>query len=387
LDDYYSILGVSRSASFADIKKKYLLLVRNYHPDKLPPGTPDLVKKDATEKFLLIQRAYEVLTTSERFSYESRDSASTTRTTQPPYQSPQPEPVKDPRTTSTPGLFCSTCGMRLQNSVCVSCSKPSFLRRCGQKWHALELYVFRNHFATFCWAVFLGGGIPAAIYLPIAGKDGEPWRLSIPEPLVILLIIVVFGLMVKPGIPRIARAVKQLLIQHPVKGGLAVQTVIFGVVMLVTMAAQPSPPVPTPTALATSAPPAATRTPATQATADLSKPVVGAYVGTVTNLTFSKSAEIEMSGLQNGEEIEGCLLVHRPLYGSGPFVGTKHGVNFDFTVTSSMFELKFEGIKSASGLSGTYVVMSAGSAVENGTFEVHKFDNKSPLSPENCAKD
>lgn len=52
--DYYEVLGVSKSASEADIKKAYRSLAKKYHPD---------VNKevDAPDKFKEVQEAYEVL--------------------------------------------------------------------------------------------------------------------------------------------------------------------------------------------------------------------------------------------------------------------------------------------------------------------------------------
>ena len=54
--DYYEVLGVSRSAPVADIKKAYRRLARKHHPD-LNPGD-----KSAEAKFKEIQEAYSVLT-------------------------------------------------------------------------------------------------------------------------------------------------------------------------------------------------------------------------------------------------------------------------------------------------------------------------------------
>ena len=57
--DYYKILGVSRNASDAEIKKQYRRLARKYHPDvsKL---------KDAEARFKEINEAYEVLKNKEK---------------------------------------------------------------------------------------------------------------------------------------------------------------------------------------------------------------------------------------------------------------------------------------------------------------------------------
>ena len=52
--DYYQILGVSRNASPADIKKAYRKLALEYHPDRNK-------EKDAEVKFKEATRAYKVL--------------------------------------------------------------------------------------------------------------------------------------------------------------------------------------------------------------------------------------------------------------------------------------------------------------------------------------
>jgi DnaJ-class molecular chaperone len=54
-NDYYKVLGVSRSASAEEIKKAYRRLARKHHPDVNPND------KDAEEKFKAVSEAFEVL--------------------------------------------------------------------------------------------------------------------------------------------------------------------------------------------------------------------------------------------------------------------------------------------------------------------------------------
>ncbi|XP_029949896.1 dnaJ homolog subfamily A member 3, mitochondrial-like isoform X2 [Salarias fasciatus] len=54
-EDFYGVLGVSRTASQKDIKKAYYQLAKKYHPDTNPDDP------DAKEKFAKLAEAYEVL--------------------------------------------------------------------------------------------------------------------------------------------------------------------------------------------------------------------------------------------------------------------------------------------------------------------------------------
>ncbi len=53
--DYYEVLGITKDASDADIKKAYRKMAKKYHPDANPDN------KEAEEKFKEVNEAYEIL--------------------------------------------------------------------------------------------------------------------------------------------------------------------------------------------------------------------------------------------------------------------------------------------------------------------------------------
>ena len=69
-DSHYQVLGVEKDASAEDIKKAYVSLVKQYHPDKA--GDNEAKKDEYNERLLKIMAAYEILSDdSARASYDA----------------------------------------------------------------------------------------------------------------------------------------------------------------------------------------------------------------------------------------------------------------------------------------------------------------------------
>ncbi len=60
--DYYTTLGVARTASADEIKRAYRKLAKEWHPDRHPPHK----RKDVEDKFKAIAEAHEVLSDPEK---------------------------------------------------------------------------------------------------------------------------------------------------------------------------------------------------------------------------------------------------------------------------------------------------------------------------------
>jgi DnaJ-class molecular chaperone len=71
MKDYYSVLGVDRTASADDIKKAYRKLAAKWHPDRHGDDT----RKEAEEKFKEVQAAYDVLSDQQKRAAYDRGEA------------------------------------------------------------------------------------------------------------------------------------------------------------------------------------------------------------------------------------------------------------------------------------------------------------------------
>jgi curved DNA-binding protein CbpA len=70
METYYTVLGISSTATDAEIKSAYRKLAKQFHPDANPQFT-DAVRRVAEEKFKEVQEAYDVLrNSSKRAQYD-----------------------------------------------------------------------------------------------------------------------------------------------------------------------------------------------------------------------------------------------------------------------------------------------------------------------------
>ncbi|XP_059632133.1 chaperone protein dnaJ 20, chloroplastic-like [Cornus florida] len=68
---FYELLGISETGTLLDIKQAYKQLARKYHPDVSPPG----LVEEYTQRFILVQEAYETLSDPSMRALYDRDMA------------------------------------------------------------------------------------------------------------------------------------------------------------------------------------------------------------------------------------------------------------------------------------------------------------------------
>jgi DnaJ domain len=360
---HYSTLGVSSEASFEEIKKAYLRLVRNYHPDKLPPGTPELVRRDAVEKFLLIQRAYEVLSTSERFPYDATLGAERTWDANGSSAAP-------PRPGAT---YCPDCGSLVTGANCAQCAQNAAVKASPVKpGPARTGRGFGKQASVFVlWMAFFVIGVPAAYSIPLH-RNGN-WDSTTCYGVIVVLLVVLLVAIRRKGLSGIWRSIKSLCSKRPLGGTLLVQLAILGIFATLVGANQTPVQKPLPGSFA----------------AFMESQVSGQFTGTVTNQTVNQSAEVELAIDQNNGALSGCLVVKRPLYGSGKVTGTAHNGVFEFVAHSSLFDIKFNGQKDGEQMNGTYTVVRGGTGIQKGTFKFAQSRTllRDGLHATNCTQD
>lgn len=102
----------------------------------------------------------------------------------------------------------------------------------------------------------------------------------------------------------------------------------------------------------------------------------GTYEGTVHNSTANQAAGFSIFIRQDKKEIVGCMVVQRPLYGSGPLHGTIDRGEVYFKTTNPTFEISFQGKVTGIRIRGTYRVTSP--ANQNGDFDLARQSTDAP---------
>ena len=375
--DHYETLGVRRSASSEEIKTAYRRLVRNYHPDKLPPGTPELVKRDAAEKFLVIQHAFDVLSTSERFHYDR-----SLNVEEVPWSSSPATPTPPPSAPSE-AIYCRECGSQLDGRVCPRCTKrqSSVLFRFGRGLSNYGDFLRTHSSVAFLWVVFFTVGLGVAIITPQSGfyADGTPWDAAVCSEFLTFFTIGLVIIIFKNGIGGIWRGIERLCTSRPFTGTLAVQLTILAVLSLLVGATQSSPKATTPRPASLASAPYQAVSPDAQAVAPqfattqhAPTQMSGQFTGAVVNTTSNLEASAELALQQTNGALTGCFVVFRPLYGSGQVTGSVHGAAFAFVAKSPDSDITFTGHRDGENLNGTYVVTRGGIGLQNGTFKLSR---------------
>jgi|GEM_PF-5193459 hypothetical protein len=116
--------------------------------------------------------------------------------------------------------------------------------------------------------------------------------------------------------------------------------------------------------------------------------LTGVYSGRVHNTSAGLWAAFGTTiQEQQGNALSGCMVVHRPLYGSGQLSGESRMSQVTFSVRSSVGVIRFTGTRAGNSITGTYVVQQNGRA-EYGEFELHRQGSlPTDFDAQNCPDD
>jgi S1-C subfamily serine protease len=121
------------------------------------------------------------------------------------------------------------------------------------------------------------------------------------------------------------------------------------------------------------------------------EPLSGSFKGTVSNLNARLSADFKIVVRDDDGVLTGCMGVHRPLYGSGPLLGSVHGADVEFDVENASFSIHFRGRRSGDRILGTYRVVGATVPVQQGQFTLLRHGRttfpKGSDASKNCPND
>jgi hypothetical protein len=116
--------------------------------------------------------------------------------------------------------------------------------------------------------------------------------------------------------------------------------------------------------------------------------VGGTYKGKVHNSTANVTASFSITIRRDKKKIYGCMLIHRPLYGSGPLRGSLDGDDVLFDVSGPLYQIKFQGKATSTNITGTYEVQLP--APQKGYFELEQNSSEAQPSasdPSQCPTD
>jgi S1-C subfamily serine protease len=112
--------------------------------------------------------------------------------------------------------------------------------------------------------------------------------------------------------------------------------------------------------------------------------VSGTYDGKVQNATANIGADFSIVIARDKEKLQGCMLVQRPLFGSGPLRGYINGKQIWFEVAGPLYQIRFQGTVTNKSISGTYQVLRPAS--QNGFFQLDQDSLIAPPTPFNPTK-